>query len=167
MIDQLKDVVTQFTQKEVEGNAGIDNQLAGSVAQETGSSILEGLKSAVSGGNISDVMSLAGNLDVNSLSSNPVVKNIIESLSSNLTNKVGIDGATSSGFAGNIIPQILSSVLGGKSGGFNITDILGSLTGGDGNPLDQNKDGKIGFDDAIAAVKNGNIGDILGDMFKK
>lgn len=166
MIDQLKDVVTQFTQKEVEGNAGIDNQLAGSVAQETGSSILEGLQSAISGGNISDVMSLAGNGDVNSLSSNPVVKNIIESLTSNLTRKVGLDGATSSGFAGSIIPQILSSVLGNKSGGFNITDILGSLTGGNGT-LDQNKDGKIGFDDAVAAVKNGNIGDILGDMFKK
>lgn len=166
MIDQLKDVVTQFTQKEVEGNAGIDNQLAGSVAQETGSSILEGLQSAISGGNISDVMSLAGNGDVNSLSSNPVVKNIIESLTSNLTRKIGLDGATSSGFAGSIIPQILSSVLGNKSGGFNITDILGSLTGGNGT-LDQNKDGKIGFDDAVAAVKNGNIGDILGDMFKK
>ncbi len=166
MIDQLKDVVTQFTQKEVEGNAGIDNQLAGSVAQETGSSILEGLQSAISGGNISDVMSLAGNGDVNSLSSNPVVKNIIENLTSNLTRKIGLDGATSSGFAGSIIPQILSSVLGNKSGGFNITDILGSLTGGNGT-LDQNKDGKIGFDDAVAAVKNGNIGDILGDMFKK
>lgn len=55
-----------------------------------------------------------------------------------------------------------------KSGDFNVSDILGSLTGGNATSmLDQNNDGKLGIDDAISAVKNGNLGDMLGGLFKK
>lgn len=178
MIDQLQQIIQQITEKEVTGNANVNNELAGNVAQETGNSLMEGLKSAVSNGNMSEIMGMMNNTDVNSLTSNPVVKNIIEMLSSKLTNNVGIDSSASSGLAGSIIPQLLSMVLGGK-GNFNVTDLIGSLTGGssagggsilDGlgkMGLDQNGDGKVGIDDAISAVTKGGLGDLLGGMFKK
>ena len=166
MIDQIKDLVFQLTQKEIEGNSQIQNNVAGSVAQETGNSILQGIQSAVSEGNFSDILGLAKNMDIQSLATQPMVQKMIENLSSNLSQKVGIDGATSASIASGMIPQILSKVLGSSNNGFNISDLLSSLTG-DNNPLDQNKDGKIGLDDAITAVKNGNIGDILGNIFKK
>lgn len=173
MLDQIKKIVEQLTTTEVANNASIDSNLASNVAEETGNSLIDGLKSAVSGGNMSDIMGMMSNTDVNTLTSNPVVKNIIESLSSNLGSKFGLDSGTSSNFASSIIPQILSAVLGGvKNGNFNVTDILGSLTGGGssasgGSILDQNGDGKVGIDDAIAAVKKGGLGDILGGFFKK
>lgn len=169
MNDQIQQIVSQLTEKEVGTNANISNELAGNVAKETGNSLMEGLQNAVSGGNMSELMNLFSGSDVNSLTSNPVVKNIIESLTSKLGTNVGLDAGTSGSFASNIIPQILSMVMGkAKSGDFNIGDILGSLTGGNATSmLDQNGDGKLGIDDAISAVKNGNLGDMLGGLFKK
>ena len=169
MNDQIQQIVSQLTEKEVGTNANISNELAGNVAKETGNSLMEGLQNAVSGGNMSELMNLFSGSDVNSLTSNPVVKNIIESLTSKLGTNVGLDAGTSGSFASNIIPQILSMVMGkAKSGDFNIGDILGSLTGGNATSmLDQNGDGKLGIDDAISAVKKGNLGDMLGGLFKK
>lgn len=169
MMDQIQQIVNQLTEKEVVGNNNISNNLAGDVAKETGSSLMEGLQNAVSGGNMGELMNMFGGSDANSLTSNPIVKNIIESLTSKLGANVGLDAGTSGSFASSIIPQILSMVMGkAKSGDFNITDILGSLTGGNATSmLDQNGDGKLGIDDAISAVKNGNLGDLLGGFFKK
>ena len=169
MNDQIQQIVSQLTEKEVGTNANISNELAGNVAKETGNSLMEGLQNAVSGGNISELMNMFSGSDTNSLTSNPVVKNIIESLTSKLGTNVGLDAGTSGSFASNIIPQILSMVTGkAKNGDFNISDILGSLAGGSATSmLDQNGDGKLGIDDAISAVKNGNLGDMLGGLFKK
>jgi len=169
MMDKIQQIVNQLTEKEVVGNNNISNNLAGDVAKETGSSLMEGLQNAVSGGNIGELMNMFGGSDANSLTSNPIVKSIIESLTSKLGANVGLDAGTSGSFASSIIPQILSMIMGkAKSGDFNITDILGSLTGGNATAmLDQNGDGKLGIDDALSAVKNGNLGDLLGGFFKK
>lgn len=169
MMDQIQQIVNQLTEKELVGNNNISNNLAGDVAKETGSSLMEGLQNAVSGGNMGELMNMFGGSDANSLTSNPIVKNIIESLTSKLGANVGLDAGTSGSFASSIIPQILSMIMGkAKSGDFNITDILGSLTGGNATSmLDQNGDGKLGIDDALSAVKNGNLGDLLGGFFKK
>ena len=51
MMDQIQQIVNQLTEKEVVGNNNISNNLAGDVAKETGSSLMEGLQNAVSGGN--------------------------------------------------------------------------------------------------------------------
>lgn len=170
MIDQIKGIVTQFATKEVANNANIDSSLASSVAEETGNSLINGLKSEVSGGNMSALMGMMDNVDVNSLASNPVVKSIITSLSANLGAKFGFDASTSSNFASSVIPQILSTVLSSvKKGDLNIMTILSSFTAGSGaaSLLDQNGDGKVGIDDAIAAVTKGGLGDMLGGFFKK
>jgi len=165
MIDQIQQMVQQLTEKEVGSNEKISNNLAGSVAQETGASVMEGLQSAISGGNMGDLMSMFSGNDTNSLTSNPVVKSIIDSLTSKLGSNVGLDASTSSNFAGSVIPQILSMILGkAKSGDINIGELLG---GGAVSALDQNGDGKLGIDDAISAVSNGKLGDLLGGFFKK
>lgn len=169
MINQLQELITQFTQKEVATNNNVNNNLAGDVAAETGNSIMDGLKSAVSNGNITELLSLASNhTDVNALTSNPVVQNIIQSLTSRLSSNLNIESATSSGLAGSIVPQILSAVLNrAKEGKFNLTDLLSSLNGGSGNILDQNGDGKVDFKDAVSAFQNGTFKDLLGGFFKK
>src|SRR5690606_22001199 len=110
MVEQFKKIIEQIAEKEVSVNANVNNDLASNVAQETGNSLIEGLKSAVSGGNMSEIMGLVNATDVNSLISNPVVKNIIDMLSSKLTNNVGIESSTSSGLASSIIPQLISMV---------------------------------------------------------
>jgi len=168
MIDQIQKIVSQVTEKELDANANISNELAGNVAKETGNSLVEGLQNAVSGGNVSELMNMFSGSDVNSLTSSPIVKNIIESLTSKLGSNVGLDAGTSGSFASSIIPKILSIFSDkAKSGDFNINDILGSLTSGDvASKLDQNGDGKLGIDDAVSAVKKGGLGDMLGGLFK-
>ncbi|MBD1421703.1 hypothetical protein [Sphingobacterium chuzhouense] len=169
MIDKLQQIIQQTTTQEVDTNSDIANNLTGNVAKETGSSLIDGLKSAVSGGNLSDLSDMLGNTDKNALTSNPIVKTIISSLTSKLGTNVGLDNNTAGGFANSIIPQIISMISSKvQSGDFNISDIISSLAGGGtGSVLDQNGDGKVGFDDAISAVKKGKLGDALGGLFKK
>ncbi len=169
MMDQIQQIINQLTEKEVAGNNNISNNLAGNVAKETGNTLMEGLQNAVSGGNMGDLMNMLSGDNANGLTSSPMVQNMINSLSSKLGSNVGLDAGTSSNFASSIIPQIISMITGkAKSGDFNITDILSSFTGGDAAKMfDQNGDGKLGIDDAISAVKKGNLGDLLGGFFGK
>jgi|SRR5690606_33242294 len=167
-MDKFQEIIQQIAKQEVSNNSNIDDNLGSNVAQATGSSLIEGLKSAVSDGNLGDLTSIFGDTDKNTLTSNPIVQNIISSLSSKLGN-FGLDGGTAGGFASSIIPQIISMISNKvQSGDFNISEIIGSLTGGGtGSALDQNGDGKVGIDDAISAVTKGKLGDALGGLFKK
>jgi len=169
MIDKLQQLIQQVTTQEVGNNSNIDNNLASNVANETGSSLIDGLKSAVSGGNIGDLTNMLGSSDKNALTANPVVKSIISSLTSKLGKNVGLDSGLAGSFASSIIPQIISMVSSKvQSGDFNISDIVSALTGGGAaSALDQNGDGKVGIDDAISAVTKGKLGDTLGGFFKK
>ncbi|MBQ0117034.1 MAG: hypothetical protein KBS98_03835 [Flavobacterium sp.] len=182
MMEQLKGLIEQLTAQEVTKSDAIDNNLASNVAKETGTTLVSGSQNALSSGNVSDIMGmLTSGGTAASLASNPVVKNIIESLTNNLGNNVGIDKSAASGFAGGAIPKILEMVLGSaKSGsnGFNITDLVSSL-GGSGSilnnlkdfGLDQNGDGKVDIQDAISAItgsgKKGGLGGLLGGLFGK
>ena len=167
-MDKFQEIIQKATRQEVSNNTNINDSLESDVVQATGSSLMDGLKSAVSGGNLGDLTSMFGHTDKNTLTSNPIVQNIISSLSAKLGN-AGLDGGTAGGFASSIIPQIISMISNKvQSGDFNVSEIIGSFTGGDaGSALDQNGDGKVGIDDAISAVTKGKLGDALGGLFKK
>lgn len=165
MIDQIKQIIEQVSAQEGSGK-GLGTDLTSAVTKETGDSILSGLKGALTGGNISQLTDLfQGN--VSGLTSNPVVMGIIANLVSSLTGKLGIDQAVSQNFAGSVVPKVMetlvSKVQGGKESGFQMTDLIASLSGdgakglleslGGSLGLDQNKDGKLGLDDAMSALK--------------
>lgn len=167
MIDQIKQIIEQVSSKELNGAAGISSNLAGQVTQETGNSILSGLKDSLAQGNIGQLTDLFKATGGSSLTSNPVVSGMITNLISGLTGKVGIDSGTATSFAGSVIPKIVESLISkSKDGtsGFQLTDLIGSLSGGaagsslldsigGGLGLDKNKDGKIGLDDATSFLK--------------
>ena len=185
MLDQLNKIIEQFTAQEV-SNSSVDNSLTSKVAQETGNSLLEGISGAVKGGNFGEIMNLF-NQDKNSLVSNPLVQQIISGLTNNLGTKVGIDSKNASSLAATLIPLVIS-FLGSKAksgeAGFNITDIISGLSGGKsgglldalgGLGLDKNGDGKVDFQDALAALtgdskntkSSGGLGGLLGGLFGK
>lgn len=174
MLEQIQEIIQQITNKEVKQTNGISDHVATEVTKEAGNSITEGLKSAISNGDLSAITSV---IKGDNSTSNGLVQNIINQFSGNLTQKVGVDASTSSSLATSIIPQILGALFGSGSS-FNAKDILSSLTGGSseggsfldklgGLGLDQNGDGKVGIDDAIDAVKDGKLGDMLGGFFNK
>lgn len=160
MIEKLQQLIQQVTSQEVGSHSDIDDKLAGDVAKETGSSLIDGLKSAVSGGNLGEVTNMLSSTDTNALTNNPVVKNIVSSLTSKLGTNTGLNSNTAGSFASTIIPKIISSVSGKvQSGDFNISELISSFGGGG--------DGKAGIGDAISAATKGKLGDTLGGLFKK
>lgn len=162
MLEQLQQLIEQVSSKEA-GAQGISSELTSSVAQETGTSILSGLKDTVMSGNFSQLTDLfQGSGDV---SSNGAVSSIVSNLVGSLSGKLGIDQGVASNFASSVVPQALSMVVSKfKDSNFSITDLIGAFSGGSGSGggildslggmgLDQNKDGKVGLDDAMSALK--------------
>ncbi len=185
MFEQLTQLVKQFGNDAVVNNPAVPNENNEAVLEEANASIIDSLKGMVANGNISD---LAGLFEGNNAAdgSNPAVKQITDKLTGSLGEKFGLSSDAASGVAGSLIPKILGSLIGKakdpNDSSFNISDIIGSLTGGDTQAnggimdaiskyggqfgLDQNADGKVDISDAVSAVsgKSGGLGGLLGKM---
>lgn len=188
MFDQLTDLVKQFGNEAVVNNTAVPNEQNEAVLNEANNSIVSHLKEMVANGNYTDIASMF-NDENSSNSSNIVVQQITEKLSGTLGEKFGLSPETSTGVAGNLIPKVLGSLIGKAKDpndtSININDIIGSLSGGNAQSngglmdaiskygssfgLDQNQDGKVGLDDAVAAVSknSGGLGGLLGKLFGK
>lgn len=141
MLDQIKQIIEQVSAQE--GAQGLPTDLTKQITAETGDSIVSGLKSAVSSGNISQITDLFQGGGAG-LASNPLVTGMIGNLVGSLTGKLGLDQSVSSNFASNIIPKVLETVIAktkeGGADGLDVQELLGSLAG------------------------NGGIGDMLGGL---
>lgn len=185
MFEQLTQLVQQFGQDAVVKNDAIPNEQNDAVLKEASSSILDGLKSMVAKGNISELGNLI-NGSATTDNSNPVVQKLKEQLSGTLGEKFGLDANSASGVAGNLVPQVLGSLINNAKDpnhkGFEVSDLVNAISEGKGNSglmdmvsqyggqfgLDQNADGKVDFKDAVSAVtKKGGLGGILGKLFGK
>ncbi|WP_430613768.1 hypothetical protein [Flavobacterium sp. JP2137] len=161
MLEQIKQIIEQVSSKEA-GAQGMSSELTSSVVQATGGSIVSGLKESITNGNFSQLTDLfqgSGNI-----ASNGAVTSIVSNLVGTLSSKLGIDSGVANNFAGSVVPQIIGMVVTkAKDSNLSMTDLMGSLAGGSGSSglldslgglgLDQNKDGKVGLDDAVSALK--------------
>lgn len=186
MFEQLTQLAQQFGVDSVINNAAVPNDKNEAVIGEASNSVISGLQKIVSEGGMEQ---LAGLFQGNNAtdSSNPVVQKLTQELSGNLGQKFGINAADASGVAAKLIPQILGSLVGKakdpNDSSFEISDIIGAISGGGDNAgimdaiskyggqfgLDQNGDGKVDLSDAMDAVskKGGGIGGMLGGLFGK
>ena len=189
MFDQLADLVKQFGKDSVVNNAAVPNELNDAVMNEASTSIFDSLKGMVTNENLSQLASL---LKGNNASdpSNPAVKQVSEEFSGSLGEKFGLNPDTAAGVAGSLIPKVLGSLIGKakdpNDSSFQISDIIGALTGGDNKAgggimdaiskygmqfgLDQDGDGQVGMSDAVVAVSGkggGFLSGLLGKLFKK
>jgi hypothetical protein len=116
-----------------------------------------------------------------------VVKQLVDQVSGSLGQKFGIDSNAANGVASNMIPKVLESLVSRAKdpnvNGFEVSDLVNAISGGSGNSglmdaitkyggqfgLDQNKDGKVDLQDAVAAVNNkgGSLGGFLSKFFKR
>lgn len=189
MFDQLLELAKQYGTDAVVKNNAIPNEKNEEVIKETSNSMLAGLQEMANGGNLGDLAGLlSGKSKLNS--NNPVIKQLTEKVSGSLGSKFNLPQETSNGVANNMIPQILGSLINKakdpKEKGFNIEDLVGSISGGKGGDLmemvtkyggafglDQNGDGKVDLQDAISALsgnaksKKGGLGGLLGGLFGK
>ena len=186
MLDQLTKLLKEYGNEAVVKNTAIPNEHNDAVLQETSNTIVSTLKNYVSQGNYEVLGQLFQNN--NQDTPNAAVQDIKANLTESLTQKFGINSETASGVAGSLIPKVLSELINSakdpNNSSISIQDIIGSLSGsGTANGglmdaiskyggqfgLDQNVDGKVDFNDAIAAVtkKSGGFGGLLGKIFGK
>jgi len=162
MLDNLVNLVKQYAGDEVNNNPAIPADKKVAVVEETSNSITGSLQKLASGGGLNDLLGMF----TQRAPSGNVSQTISGDVASNLTNKVGLDSGTASGFAGGLIPKILGDLVnktndpgdssfnlqsiineltGGKTSGTNLSGMLGKLKSG----LDKDGDGDVDFQDAM------------------
>jgi hypothetical protein len=184
MLENLFNLIKEQGVSSVIENPAIPNEQNNAVLADATHSVADGLQGVLAGGGLQDVLSLFNNKGNNSsggiggLLNNPIVGNIISSFTNKLTNNHGIPGDQASGIANNLIPSVLSNLVSKtndpNNNSFDISSIIGSLTGGNSQPgsaggldlqgiignftkggLDANGDGKIGLDDIMSKITGG------------
>lgn len=195
MLENLFSLVKEQGADVVINNPEIPNAQNEAVLASATDSVAGGLQSALAGGGLQNVLSLFGNNSggIGGLMNNPIVQSIISNFTNKLTTDHGIDSNQASGIAGNLIPGVISSLIGktndpGNSS-FDMNGIIGSLTGGGsqaggsfdfnsvlsrfaGGSLDTDGDGEIELSDIVSKVTGGaqqaqtGAGGGLMDMIK-
>ncbi|HNR19129.1 MAG TPA: hypothetical protein PKN75_08835 [Bacteroidia bacterium] len=149
MLDQLLNLVKENAGDAIINNPAIPNEKNDEAISFATDGIINGLKSQLAGGNVSDVLQmLGGKTDVNN---NPVTNAISNQVEGGLMEKFGLNKGAASSIVASLIPIVLSKLVsktnnandnsfdlnsifshlsGGKTQGMDIGSILGSVMGG-------------------------------------
>jgi hypothetical protein len=184
MLENLFNLIKEQGADDVINNPAIPNEQNNAVLTSATSSVAEEFQGVLAGGGLQNIMSLfgggnnAGGGGISSLLNNPIVGNIISNFTNKLTSQHGITPEQASGIAGNLIPNVISSLIGRTNNpndsSFDMNSIIGSLTGGSGataggggfdlqgllgkftgGGLDANGDGHVGLNDIMSKVTAG------------
>lgn len=186
MLEQLMELIQQSGQQQVVQNPAIPNEHNEQVMAEAGNSIVGGLQQALSGGGLSQVMSLFGqggsSQGLNSLMNNPAVQGIISQFAGKLSGQFNVDPSQAGQVSANLIPQVLhglagkvsdpndssidingvmQSLAGGQAGGIDFNGLLQKFSGGD-----VDGDGDTDLQDIMAKMSGGSGGGGMMDMVK-
>lgn len=138
MLENLMDLVKNFSGDSIINNPDIPNEHNDAAVGTVSNSIMDTLKNAVGGGQLSDVTSLLGGQG-GDLNSNPLAQNINGNVISNLMDKFNLNQGQASGIAGSLIPNVLQNLIhktnDPNDSSFDLQGIIGSLTGGGGSGI--------------------------------
>lgn len=172
MLDQLLQMVKEYGENEVVNNPAVPNEHNNAVMSEASYAVAGTFQQAIANGNVQDVMRLFQQED--NVMSNPLAQQAEGSFIDSITSKLGIDSGTAKGVAASLLPMIMQTLVkrtnsqAPEDSGFNISSLIGSLTGGGqpgggadiGNIISQFTGGgnSGGFDlnDVINQVKGNN-----------
>ncbi|MGJ7030733.1 hypothetical protein [Niabella hirudinis] len=177
MLDQILNLVKQYGQQSVVDNPGVPNEYNNQVMAEAASTITNGFQNMASGGGLQSILSLftGGQNQGNSggILSNPIVSMMIGHLANRLVSNMNLNPATANSIANNIIPNVINSMVSKtasnepQDSGFNLNNLIGSLTGGGSNTAA----GGFDFQGLLNQVSGGqgaagsvNIGDIISQV---
>jgi hypothetical protein len=131
MLDNLLDLVKQHAGDAIINNPAIPNEQNDEVISSATSSIVDGLKNAVSNGNIGDITSLFSG---GSVANSSILQNIQGGFVGDLMNKFGVDPSTATNIAGNLIPNVLQKFVNKTNdpndSSFDLQGILSHVGGG-------------------------------------
>lgn len=169
MLENLINLVKENAGNYIINNAEVPNEKNDSAVEVTSHSIIDTLKNAVSGGDISQLTSLFNGGDSN-VENSALASSAKGNVITNLIEKTGLSPEVASKIAASIVPLVMSKLVSKtndpNNSSFNIQDILGSLTGGKGGFDVGSILGGLGADKKDGHDKGGLSGALSG-MFGK
>lgn len=180
MLENLQQLVTQFSQEAIIDNPAIDNSRNKEAISAATASVYTGLHDTANNGGLKQLLNMFGNGDIDN---SAITQKIQNNYANTLTSKFNVDAEQAQGIAGGMIPDILKNLVNKTNdtsdSSFNLQDIFQKLSGGNAGGLnfnaiidkyksgafDKDGDGDTDLQDAVAVFKGGNIFDNLKSMF--
>ncbi|MES2004943.1 MAG: hypothetical protein V4450_10510 [Bacteroidota bacterium] len=136
MLENLTSLVKQFAGDSIINNPAIPNEKNDEAVATASSSIIDTLKNAISGGNLSGITQMfsggnPGNSDLAQQAQSGVAQQLMA--------KFGLDQSQADNAAGGLVPNVMSHLVSKTNdpndNSFHLSDILTHLTGGAGGGL--------------------------------
>lgn len=109
MLDQLSNLVRQYSGNAIVNNPAIPNERNDEAIDEASNSIAGGLQNMFSGGGVQDLLKMfSGKQDV---TNSPVTNNISGGVIENLMNKFGLDRNAASNVASDLVPNVMKNMV--------------------------------------------------------
>lgn len=167
MLKELFDLVKGHATETVINNPAVPNEHNEEVVAEATNTVASGLRNVVAGGGVQSLLNLfgSGGSDKKSLLSNPIVSMMMGHFAGKLMNKFGLNNNQANHLSGNLIPDVLGSLINKTNDpndkGFSLENLLGSITG---NKSAQPSGGGIG--DLLKQFGGGAQGGGIMDIVK-
>jgi len=140
MLKELFDLVKGEATETVINNPEVPNQYNNDVVAEATNTVASGLRNVVAGGGVQNILSMFGsNPNKKSLLSNPIVSMMMGHFASKLMNKFNMGTNQANNLSGNLIPNVLGSLINKSNDrnnpAFSLEKLLASITGGRSNEV--------------------------------
>ncbi len=130
MLDKIKSLVSEYAGDAIFKNPAVPDSKNHEVVDDASMSIVNGLKSAASNGNVDELTAMFNN-GADAAASSPITKNIESGFLQNLIHKFGLDQQKAGGIASLLIPMVMKKLVhktnDSTDNSFNLTEILSSL----------------------------------------
>jgi len=166
MLKELFDLVKGQATETVINNPDVPNQYNNDVVAEATNTVASGLRNLVAGGGTQNVVSLfGGSTNKKSLLSNPIVSMMMGHFASKLMNKFNMGPSQANNLSGNLIPNVLGTLI-NKSNDtndstFSLEKLLASITGGRSNEVTSQSGGLGGLLNQFNGGGQSNGGGLL------
>jgi len=168
MLKELFDLVKGNATDTVINNPDVPNEYNNEVVAEATNTVASGMRNIVAGGGIQSLLSLfrGGGGNKKSLLSNPIVSMMMGHFAGKLMNKFNMNNNQANSLSGNLIPNVLSSLINKtydpNDSRFSLENLLGSITG------NKSDTGGGGLQDVLRQFNGGgtNTGGGLMDIVK-
>lgn len=135
MLDNLFNLVKSYAGDSIINNPAIPNEHNDAAVEVASSSIFDTLKSAATGGNIGDVMSMFSG-GANNAASSPLAGVMQNNMVQSLMHKFGLDQGAAGNIASGLLPNVLQNLVhktnDPNDSNFDMQNILSNVTGGGG-----------------------------------
>jgi uncharacterized protein YidB (DUF937 family) len=163
MIDQLKKLVENYAGDAVIRNSDVPDEKNAEAIDAISSGIEEGLHNEVRQGNYQGFFSMFEQ-GGKSLSGNPAVSGIMNSVVSNLSSRLGLSPQVAQSIATNLIPMVMNGLVNKTNdpsdNDFDLKDMLRSFSGKEGLDVSELVGKFTGGSKA-----GGGVGDMIGKLF--